>query len=871
MTTLTAITADSFVSSLGVNTHIDFNDYGYQNLATVESSLEYLGVRNVRDSAQSSTDLTSWQQVAQATGVKFDDYIPEGSPAAMQSALALIPQLAQEGILNMIEGGNEEDDPYAVAEGNSLAITQQFQQQVWAMGQSLSLPVINMSFGAGWTAANDWHGDYDKVGDMSPYTTYANAHTYPNPGQSPDSAIQQLNADAELAAASRPVITTEIGWDNATFSQASVAQYVVQAALDGIKDGDVKTYFYSLYDDGSGQFGLMNQDGTPKPAGVALHDLTTLLADTGAHAATFTPGSLTFSLSGNQSTDNTLLIQKSDGSDWLAVWDETAAAHNVTVTLASTASQIKVFDPVTGTSAIASASNTNTITVSVGNDPLLIEVIGAGSSGSTGGTGGTSGSTGSGGTSTGGTSTGGTSSTSTAPDPVITVPATVTTTTNGTVAVSGVSIADPWAAGNPGSLALTVSASAGSINMTDASGNNLAGSGTGTIQVSGTLAQLNADLATLKYTAGSGSASITVDVWDQAGVEGNKALEVSVSTTSSTPPTSGGSTSGGSTSGGSSSGGSSSGTTASPNPVITVPASETVATGGHIAISGVSITDAWAASAPGTLALNVTATDGTVTMLGANGSALTGSGTSAISVSGTLAQINSELATLSYTAGSTAGNGSVTVDVWDQGGVEATKSVGVSITSPVTTNPVTTISIAASDASPVETVSNAVITATAGNHMIFISGTGDTLTATGGTETVQAYQGHNTITTGTGNDTIRFAGSGNVIDAGGGSNKLFDSGSNNTLVLGSHGGYDDIYGYTLQNGDKFDLRSLLAQTSWKGDTASIGNFLHVTTSNNNGVLSVNSTGVAGGASHLVATFESSGAMNLATLLAHSIT
>lgn len=865
MTTLTAITASSFVASLGVNTHIDFNNYGYQNLATVENSLEYLGVKNVRDSAESSTDLTSWQQVAQATGVKFDDYIPEGSPATMQSALALVSQLAHEGILNMIEGGNEEDDAYAASQGNTLAITQQFQQQVWSMGQSLGLPVINMSFGAGWTAANNWVGDYDKVGDMSPYATYANAHTYPNPGQSPDSAIQQLNADAQLAASSRPVITTEIGWDNATFSQASVAQYVVEAALDGIKDGDVKTYFYSLYDDGSGQFGLMNQDGTPKPAGVALHDLTTLLADTGANAATFTPGSLTFSLSGNQSTDNTLLIQKSDGSDWLAVWDETATAHNVTVTLASAASQIKVFDPVTGTSAIASASNTNTITVSVGNDPLLIEVIGAGSTGTGGssGTGGGSGTSGSTGTGTGGSGT----VTTTAPDPVITLPTSVTDTTNGTVAVSGVSIADPWAAGNPGSLGLTVSASAGSVSMTDSSGNKLAGSGTGTIQISGTLAQLNADLATLKYTAGSGNASITVDVWDQAGVEGNKALEVSVSGASSPPPPSGGSTTGGSTSGGSSSGG----TTASPNPVITVPASETVATGAHVAISGVSITDAWAAGAPGTLALNVTATDGTVTMLGANGSALAGSGTSAISVSGTLSQINSELATLSFTAGSAAGNGSVTVDVWDQGGVEATKSVGVSITKPATTNPVTTISIAASDASPVETLSNAVITATAGNHMIFIGGTGDTLTATGGTETVQAYEGRNTITTGTGNDTIRFAGSGNVIDAGGGNNKLFDSGSTSTLVLGSHGGYDDIYGNMLQNGDKFDLRSLLAQTSWRGDTASIGNFLQVSTSNNNGVLRVDPTGVAGGASHLVATFESSGAMNLATLLAHSIT
>lgn len=850
MTTLTAITASSFINSLGVNTHIDFDNYGYQNLATVESSLEYLGIKNVRDSSESSTDLTTWLQVSQATGVKFDDYMPEGSPASMQSALTLASQLAAEGVLNMIEGGNEEDDSYAASQGNTLAYTAQFQQQVYALGQQLGLPVINMSFGAGWTAANNWEGDYGTVGNLSAYTDYANAHTYPNPGQTPDSAIQQLNSDAELAAASRPVITTEIGWDNATFSESAVAQYVVDAALDGMKDGDAMTYFYSLFDDGSGEFGLMNQDGTPKPAGTALHDLTTLLADTGTNAASFTPGSLTFTLSGNQSTDNTLLIQKSNGSDWLALWDETAGTHTVTLTLASTASQIVVFDPVTGTSSIASASNTNTISVSLGNDPLLIEVIGASSTGSSGS--GSTGATGSG--SNSGSSGSGTAAT---PDPVVTVPVAETVAENGTVAIAGVSIADPWAASNPGSLTLTVSASTGSVTMLSASGSKLAGSGTGTIQVSGTLAQINADLATLSYTAGTSSGTINVDIWDQAGVEGNKSFEVTATTSTST---------GG---GSSSSGGSSSGTTTSgavPDPVVTVPASKTVATSSTVALSGVSVADAWAAAAPGTLALNVTATDGTVTMLSASGGKLTGSGTSAIHVSGTLSQINAELSTLSYTAGSATGTGSVTVDVWDQAGVEATKSVAVTINKPVTT-----VTIAASNADPVETVSNAVITASAGDHMIFIQGSGDTVTATGGTETVQANQGGNTITTGTGNDTIRFAGSHNVINAGGGNNRLLDSGSNNTLVLGASGGYDDIYGYVMTNGDTFDLRTLLAQTSWKGDLGSIGNFLKIGMSGNNGVLTVDPSGTAAGASHIVATFESSGAMNLSSLLAHAIT
>ncbi len=62
MTTLTAITAASFINSLGINTHIDFDDYGYQNLATVESSIEYLGVKNVRDSAREQLRHHAWRR-----------------------------------------------------------------------------------------------------------------------------------------------------------------------------------------------------------------------------------------------------------------------------------------------------------------------------------------------------------------------------------------------------------------------------------------------------------------------------------------------------------------------------------------------------------------------------------------------------------------------------------------------------------------------------------------------------------------------------------------------------------------------------------------------------------------------------------------
>jgi serralysin len=230
--------------------------------------------------------------------------------------------------------------------------------------------VINMSFGSGWTAANDWHGDYDKVGDLSAYATYANAHTYPVAGQTTGETIRRLNDDARLAAANRPVMTTEIGWD--TGGTGAAVQGVVQAVLDGIKAGDARMYFYALFDDMSGKYGLMNADGSPRPAGAALHNLTTLLADGGGR---FTPGSLPYRLSGTAAGDDTLLMQKSDGSFWLAVWNESADGHQVTVDLGEAAPRIAVFDPVTGTSAMSSSGNAGHVTVELAHDPLLIEIV----------------------------------------------------------------------------------------------------------------------------------------------------------------------------------------------------------------------------------------------------------------------------------------------------------------------------------------------------------------------------------------------------------------------------------------------------------------------------------------------------------------
>ena len=502
MTTANAITASSFLNSLGVNTHIDFNAFGYQDLATVESAINYLGLKNIRDSPANPSDLSTWLQVAQATGAKFDAYVGQTSPSGMSTELGFVQQLAQEGILNAVEGGNEEDDAYPASLGNTLAYTAVFQGQVFALGQMLGLPTVNMSFGAGWTWVNNWQGDYGAVGDLSGITDYGNGHVYPNVGQTADAAIQQINGDARLAAASRPVMITELGWNLSSFSQGQVAQYAVQGAFDGIKNGNVREYYYALFGDGSGAFGLMNPDGLPTQAGAAVHNLTSLLADTGS----FAPGSLGFTLAGAQAGDNTVLIQKSDGSDWLALWNESAGTHSVTLNLDSTASQILVFDPVTGTSAVAGASNTNSISLSLGNDPLLVEVVGSGGTPSPAPTPTPSAPTPA--PSAGGGSSGGTPAAS---GMSLAVPASASYTAGHPVAISGVQISDAYASSNPATVTANVSDQSGTLSVVDAWGNPQQGA---SLSLSGTIWQVNAALANLSYAGSGGSDSIAIQVSD---------------------------------------------------------------------------------------------------------------------------------------------------------------------------------------------------------------------------------------------------------------------------------------------------------------------------------------------------------------------
>jgi hypothetical protein len=102
---------------------------------------------------------------------------------------------------------------------------------------------------------------------------------------------------------------TELGYEvgawDATYGVdlSTQAKNVLNATLDAYQGGVERTFIYMLNDytwsstNVRSFNGIFYPDGSAKPAADALHNLTSLLADRGANAQTFTTQALSYSVS----------------------------------------------------------------------------------------------------------------------------------------------------------------------------------------------------------------------------------------------------------------------------------------------------------------------------------------------------------------------------------------------------------------------------------------------------------------------------------------------------------------------------------------------------------------------------------------------
>jgi hypothetical protein len=387
-----------FVSTLGVNTHI--GSTGYNNPTQLDALLSYLGINNVRQSSPiDSAGFNNIKALGQL-GAKIDLIINGGGPVNLAGAMQNVHDLAP--YLNAVENVNEVNIwpiSYGGFSGVDAAVALQKDLYAAVRGDSAlnGVPVYMFTIGGADPAA------FPSIGDLSAYTDYANIHSYPPHGLRPIFVIHAAIDGGRTDAPSKPVVITEtgfyttnaVGWGG--LPETMQANYILGEVLDEASAGVSRTYLYDLIDDGADpgllnqedHFGLFHFDGSPKLSAIALHNLTTILTDPGAAAATFTPTAFYFTAMGvpYNYTGNTMELDKSDGSHLIAVWNEEqlwntdtqttmpAIHYPVTVTLDSTYHSVLVFDPTVGTAPVQTLTNVAQVSLDLVDHPYIIQVL----------------------------------------------------------------------------------------------------------------------------------------------------------------------------------------------------------------------------------------------------------------------------------------------------------------------------------------------------------------------------------------------------------------------------------------------------------------------------------------------------------------
>lgn len=410
MSPVQAVSAASFENSIGVNVHLSDNAGPYGNLAMVETELSYLGVDQVRDNQPYDWSVGFYQSLA-AAGIKLDLIIGHNpneamTTAGLQADLALIDQIeaAVPGGVIALEGLNEPANFPNTWNGAATAnwtVVEQVQAAEYQLVQAdpslRTVPLLGTS-----SDPNSFSGTPP---DMDAIANFGNAHVYPYTGGQPTFVLNNIVSGQQQLEPGEKAWVTEFGYSTAYLDpnygcdQLTQAKNTLNGLLEAFAGGVPKTFIYQLNDeianpspsDVGNNWGLFNANGTMKLAATAIHDLTTILGDTGAPAMTFTPGQIGYTISNLPSTGHSLLLEKSGGTYDLAVWndavdwnaatntDVTVAPATTTIAFASTWASIAVYDPLIGIVPIATYSNAASVQIALTDHPLIIEVSGSGS------------------------------------------------------------------------------------------------------------------------------------------------------------------------------------------------------------------------------------------------------------------------------------------------------------------------------------------------------------------------------------------------------------------------------------------------------------------------------------------------------------
>jgi len=417
-----AVRTSDFLDSIGVNT--SFPDRGQPLEKTVEM-LRYTGIRWVRGGIeglkeQGPTTLQTYLDLNRQAGVRFSWGLVSGG-TDIKKLLETGRQVAAAGALIAFEGNNEPNNWGVTYQGEkgggkapSWMAVAKLQRDlyeavkgdpdlkkypVWSISENgaqrdnVGLQFLTIPPGAG-----------ALMPDGTRYADAANVHNYiyhpsspglmdnrtwnaadPGPACKVDGLFgnygttwaKKFRGYSEAELQTLPRVTTETGCTiEGPVTEEVQALNLMSLYLDQFKRGWSHTAVYLLRDrtdeGGNQSFGFYRRDYAPRKAALYLHNLTTILADTGAVA---TPGRLDYAIPEMPETVHDLLLQQSDGTFRLVVWGERVQGEDrVTVKLGTEAAAVKVFDPTVGTEPVQTLEKAREIPLTLSNHPLVLAI-----------------------------------------------------------------------------------------------------------------------------------------------------------------------------------------------------------------------------------------------------------------------------------------------------------------------------------------------------------------------------------------------------------------------------------------------------------------------------------------------------------------
>ncbi|HEY9771540.1 MAG TPA: hypothetical protein V6C71_24100 [Coleofasciculaceae cyanobacterium] len=344
--------SDNFVESLGINTKFGFCPGNLcDNYSKVKALLAELGIRYIRDIPYPE----SWRKRSDL----YEDYgirmLAEtgriwGGPLDSTKIPTQLDAIKFWGkAISGIAGANEYDSSYFHSckesegcdpnwsEESWSQSYREYQQRLYALAKAepelRDLPVVMgpMAELNSLEQVDDLSDSCDK-GNDHPYAGWGKPSQESGAGEKSFRSIDEVVAKVQQVCPGKKLWITETGYNQESITPQAQAKYLPRIYANYYLQGQIeKTFLFELLNaiGTETSFGIINTDLQPTPAYYAIKNMISLLKEANWNQKTqswqypdFEPSSLELTFEGDNSDLKHLLLQKSNGTFYLLIWQE---------------------------------------------------------------------------------------------------------------------------------------------------------------------------------------------------------------------------------------------------------------------------------------------------------------------------------------------------------------------------------------------------------------------------------------------------------------------------------------------------------------------------------------------------------------------